>query len=208
VAAALRRAYGPPPPLGRSDPLDGLIATVLSQNTTSANSRAAFSELTRRFPTWEACLCAEPVAVVDAIRGAGLAQVRGPRIQRVLAQIADGRSGLSLDWLHGAPVPDAMEYLQGLPGIGPKTAACVLLFCCRRAVFPVDTHVARLSGRLGWVCPGTAPEVIQRVLEPAVPPRLRYALHVHLIAHGRAVCHARRPECPRCILRPLCPSSS
>ncbi|MBM3476151.1 MAG: endonuclease III [Armatimonadetes bacterium] len=205
VSAALMRAYGKPAPQRRSDPLDGLIGTILSQNTTSANSRAAFGELKRRFPTWEACRDARARDVIDAIRGAGLGAIRGPRIQEILGRIEEEQGRLSLDGLHDWPVRRGMAYLQSLPGVGPKTAACVLMFCCRKQVFPVDTHVARIARRLGWADEDASPEAIQALLEPRVPARLRYALHVNLIAHGRMCCHARRPGCGGCPIRAYCP---
>jgi len=200
------RAYGRPPPQARCDPLDGLIGTILSQNTTSANSRTAFAELKRRFPTWDECRDAPPRAVVAAIHSAGLARIRGPRIQAILRRIAEERGRLSLDHLHAWPADRGMAYLQSLPGVGPKTAACVLMFCCRRHVFPVDTHVARIARRLGWVPETASAEAIQALLEPCVPARLRYALHINLIAHGRACCHARRPACAACPILAYCPT--
>jgi endonuclease-3 len=206
VSAALQRAYGRPPRQEPGDPLDGLIGTMLSQNTTSANSRAAFRELKRRFPTWRQCLAAPTSAVVEAIRSAGLAHIRGPRIQQVLAQVEREHGRLSLDSLHDIAPRRAFEYLQTLPGVGPKTAACVLLFSCRKQVFPVDTHVARVTRRLGWVPKSASPDAIQGMLEPVVPAGLRYALHVNLIAHGRARCHPSEPECSGCPLLEHCPT--
>jgi len=206
VHAALLAAYGRPPRQRLGNPLDGLIATLLSQNTTAANSRAAFAELKRRFPTWQACLDAPVGAVVRAVRGAGLSRVRGPRIQAILARVAADQGELSLDVLHRLPARGAMAYLLSLPGVGPKTAACVLLFSCRRRVFPVDTHVARITRRLGWAPGRATPEAIQAVLEPPIPPGLRYALHVNLIAHGRALCHPRSPECSVCPILAYCPT--
>jgi len=208
VSAALSRAYGRPPPQTRSDPLDGLIGTILSQNTTSANSRAAFAELKRRFPAWERCRDAPARAVISAIRSAGLAQIRGPRIQAILRRVGEERGRLSLDHLHAWPPRRGMAYLQSLPGVGPKTAACVLMFNCRKQVFPVDTHVARIARRLGWAPESAPPEAIQTRLEPRVPPRLRYALHVNLIAHGRACCHARKPACAVCPILAHCPTGN
>ena len=206
VNGALRGAYGAPPPQTRGDPLDGLIGTVLSQTTTSTNSRAAFNALKRRFPTWRECLKAPTEAVVEAIRSAGLGRIRGPRIQAILAQVQHDQAALSLDMLHDLPPSRAMAYLQSLPGVGPKTAACVLLFSCRKQVFPVDTHVARITRRLGWAAEEASPNAIQALLEPLVPPGIRYALHVNLIAHGRGRCHAGKPECRECPILRHCPA--
>jgi endonuclease-3 len=206
VSAALSRAYGKPAPQTRSDPLGGLIGTILSQNTTSANARAAYAELRQWFRTWKQCRDAPVQAVVNAIRSAGLAQTRGPRIQAVLRRIEDDAGTLSLDHLHALPPQQGMAYLQSLPGVGPKTAACVLMFCCRKPVFPVDTHVARIVRRLGWVPRGASPGAIQTSLEPLVPSHLRYALHLNMVAHGRACCHARRPGCSACPIQTYCPT--
>ena len=204
VHRALRRAYGRPQPQQRRDPLDGLIATLLSQSTTGANARAAFAELKRRFPEWDECLAASGAEVVEAVRSAGLGQTRGPRIQAILARVLADTGELSLEGLHRRASRDAMAYLLTLPGVGPKTAACVLLFSCARQVFPVDTHVARIARRLGWAPASASPEAIQAQLEPVIPGPLRYPLHVNLIAHGRAVCRASRPACERCVLREWC----
>jgi endonuclease-3 len=204
VRRALERAYGKPPAQSRCDPLDGLIGTILSQNTTSGNASAAFAELRRRCPTWEACLQAQTRTIREAIRSAGLAEQRAPRIRQILQQLHDERGEVSLDFVHDLPVAGAREYLQSLPGVGPKTASCVLLFSCRRRVFPVDTHVARITRRLGWVAEQATPEQIQEQLEPRIPANLRYSLHVNMIAHGRTLCRPRDPRCDDCPLLRLC----
>jgi endonuclease-3 len=144
--------------------------------------------------------------VRDAIRSAGLAEVRAPRLLAILRRLQADRGELSLDFLARETVPAAQRYLESLPGVGPKTAACVLLFAFGRAVFPVDTHVARIARRLGWAPDRASPEAIQALLGPRVPPSLRYALHVNLIAHGRATCRARNPRCPGCPILRLCPT--
>jgi endonuclease-3 len=206
VARALSRAYGDPGRQARSSPLDGLIGTLLSQNTTSTNASAAFHELKRRCPTWEDCLRAGVAVVRRAIRSAGLAEIRAPRILAILRRLRDERGALSLDFLCDAPVAEARAYLESFPGVGPKTASCVLLFECRRAVFPVDTHVARITRRLGWVPEPMSAEVIQVALEPIIPAELRHALHVALIAHGRKLCRPRAPQCEVCPILRYCPT--
>jgi len=202
----LRKAYSGPSGQERGDPLDGLIQTILSQNTTSSNAAAAFAELKRRCPTWGDCLRVGVLAVRRAIRSAGLAGIRAPRIIGILRRIEAEQGRLSLDFLWRVPVREARSYLESLPGVGPKTASCVLLFDCGRPVFPVDTHVARITRRLGWVPASTSPEAIQTILEPLIPPQLRYGLHVNLIAHGRQLCRPQRPRCDLCPVLPYCPA--
>lgn len=206
VHRALERAYGRPPAQTRRDPLDGLIGTILSQNTTSSNASAAFAELKRRCPTWEACLQTRTSAIRDAIRSAGLAEQRAPRIRQIIEQLRDERGEVSLEFLHDLPVARARRYLESFPGVGPKTASCVLLFSCRRRVFPVDTHVARITRRLGWVPERAPAEQIQAQLEPRIPANLRYSLHVNMIAHGRTLCRPRDPRCDNCPLLQHCPT--
>jgi len=202
----LERVYGRPPAQTRRDPLDGLIGTVLSQNTTSSNASAAFAELKRRCPTWGACLQTRTSAIRDAIRSAGLAEQRAPRIRQIVEQLRDQRGEVSLAFLHDWSVARARRYLESFPGVGPKTASCVLLFSCRRRVFPVDTHVARITRRLDWVPERATAEQIQAQLEPQIPANLRYSLHVNMIAHGRTLCRPRGPQCDDCPLLPYCPT--
>lgn len=204
VCMALRAAYGPPPPQVRQDLLDTLIRTILSQNTTGANSRRAFSALKRRFESWEDCLEAPRSSVMRAVRSAGLGHIRAGRIQEILRRVLDDHGVLSLEVLHNWPTARAMAYLESLPGVGPKTAACALLFGSRRRLLPVDTHVARIVRRLAWASNSASPETIQKTLEPLVPPGLRYSLHVHLVAHGRSVCRPTKPGCAVCVIRSYC----
>jgi endonuclease III len=186
--------------------LDGLIATTLSQNTTSTNALSAFQRLKRRCPTWAGCLRRGIAVVREAIRPAGLADVRAPRIIAILERVRRDQGRLSLEFLCTTPVERAQVYLESFPGVGPKTAACVLLFDCGRAVFPVDTHVARIAQRLAWVPDGSSPEEIQRRLGPRIPPRLRHGLHVNLIALGRHLCRPRDPRCEVCPILRHCPT--
>ena len=185
--------------------LDELVAAILSQNTTDTNSGAAFAQLQRRFPDWDAVRRASPATIARAIRVAGLSRQKAPRIKAILQTIHRERGELSLEFLRESPVPEAIEYLSRFPGVGPKTAACVLLFACRRPVLPVDTHVHRVSGRLGLIGPGTNAVKAQLELSPLVPPRQVLEFHVGLIRHGRAVCLANKPKCGDCPLLDLCP---
>lgn len=201
----LRRIYGrvdypEPVPV-----LDELIAALLSQNTTDANSGAAFERLTRRFPTWDQVRRARVAAIAESIRPAGLHQQKARRIKRILQTLETRHGTLSLEGLRTQPPREALAFLQSFPGVGPKTAACVLLFACRRNVLPVDTHVHRLSLRLALVPLRTSAEKAHELLARIVPARHVLEFHVLLIRHGRSVCRARQPRCPECVLIDVCP---
>ncbi len=205
VLRLLEQDQGPLGPKSPAPILDGLIATVLSQHTSDHNSARAFATLRERFGTWEAVAAATDDEVADAIRTGGMADQKAPRIRRILAMVKDREGAVDLSRLQ--TLDDAMvrEYLTSLPGVGPKTAACVLLFSMDRAAFPVDTHVHRVAGRLGWI-PARATAVgAQDYLECAVPEAIRYPLHLALVAHGRQVCRSRAPRCEGCVLRRECP---
>jgi endonuclease III len=205
VHRLLVEAYGVPPWEPSGDALGELIATILSQHTSDVNSERAYAELVRCFPTWEAVRDAPVEAVEDAIRSGGLARQKAERIQRILQQIPMEAGGeLSLDRLEKMPLDEALTYLQTLPGVGPKTAACVLLFAVGQPAFPVDTHVWRVSRRLGLIGPRVTAEAAHEVLDRLIPLEWRHTMHVDLIRHGRQICHAQRPECPRCPLRSEC----
>jgi endonuclease-3 len=205
VTARLSAAYGPPPPLEPGDPLEGLVGTILSQHTSDLNSERAFAALMARFGSLDSVRRAPLEAIEDAIRGGGLARVKAPRIKQVLEQVAAERGALSLDFLRQLELPAARAYLSGLPGVGPKTAACVLLFDLGLPAIPVDTHVHRVSRRLGLIGPRTSADRAHAELEALVPPADAYAFHVNLIRHGRRTCRAPRPHCQRCPLADLCP---
>jgi endonuclease-3 len=207
IVRRLESAWGPRPPRRWGKPLDGLIETVLSQHTSDTNSGAAFRSLRRAFPTWQACLDARPAAVERAIRRGGLARQKTRSIQAILGRVKADRGRLSLDFLARRPMNEAREYLRSLPGVGPKTAACVLLFNLGKPALPVDTHVHRLARRLGLIPDRTTAERAHERLEAACPPRLVYSFHVLLIQHGRAICRARRPRCEECALADMCPSA-
>ncbi|UCC65700.1 MAG: endonuclease III [Anaerolineae bacterium] len=196
--------YGRWPWQPRLDPVGELVSTILSQNTNDVNRDRAYGQLRERFPTWEAVRDADPGELKEAIRPAGLANSKGPAIQRALRHISEERGQISLDFLADMPLAEARAWLTGLNGVGPKTAAIVLLFSFNRPAFPVDTHVHRVSRRLGLIGPKDSREKAHGVLEALLPPETYYTFHLNLIAHGRQVCHARQPECAGCPLLALC----
>ena len=216
VVRRLQKAYGKRPweargaarsPALRDRPLDTLVLTLLSQNTTGKNTRAAFARLRAAYRTWDAVADAPPARLADAIRPAGLHHQKARHLQAILRTIRRDRGRLSLNFLRRWPTDRVREFLSTLPGVGPKTAACVLLFGLGRAVLPVDTHVCRVSRRLGLIDARTDAEKAHVVLAEKVPADLVYGFHVLLIEHGRRVCRARRPNCPACVLERLCPSA-
>jgi endonuclease-3 len=205
VHQRLLEFYGQPTWRNPLPPVDELVSTILSQNTNDTNRDRAFESLRARFPTWEAARDAEPAAVVAAIRPAGLANQKGPRIQQVLRQISAERGSLDLTFLKDLPLEEARGWLMKFKGVGPKTAAIVLLFSLGRPAFPVDTHIYRVSGRLGLRPPGMTVEQAHPHLEALFPPETYYAAHLNIIRLGREICAARKPNCPACPLRDLCP---
>ena len=198
--------YGPRVLRANGDPLTELVGTILSQNTTDTNTARSLASLRATFPTWEEVMLADTAEVVAAIRSGGLANRKAPRIQAIIREIIARRGDGDLTFLKDVPLDEAKAWLTSLHGVGPKTAACVLLFSLGRPAMPVDTHVHRVSLRLGLVPPGTTPERTQGVLEALIgrdPDRI-YTVHVEMIAHGRRVCRARRPLCGICPLREHC----
>jgi endonuclease III len=191
--------YGRPAWELRQEPLAELIATVLSQHTSDLNCDRAFASLRAAFPTWEAVRDAPLSDVQEAIRHGGLAAVKAPRIQGILRALTDARGRVVL------PQPIERDFLLTLPGVGKKTASCVLLFGARLPAIPVDTHVHRVALRTGMVPPKTSPDAACDILEAALPQADYYAFHVNLIRHGREVCKAQRPLCGVCVLRTRCP---
>jgi endonuclease-3 len=189
----------------RGPVLDELVATILSQNTSDANSSAAFEELQRRFRDWDAVRRASVRRIADAIRSAGLANRKAPRIKAILQHIHRQQGKLDLEFLASCSVDEAMNYLLQFDGIGPKTAACVLLFSCGKPVLPVDTHVHRVSKRLGLIGQRTNAEKAHAELAPLVPADCVLEFHIQLIRHGRTVCSARNPQCSDCVLFGGCP---
>jgi len=205
VHVRLVREYGPREIQHRTlDPLSELIYTILSQNTADVNTHRSSENLRRRFPTWEAVRDADVQEVEEAIRIGGLARIKAPRIQAILRQITEERGELSLDFLSDMSVEEARKWLTSLKGVGHKTAACVLLFSLGKPALPVDTHVHRVTRRLGLVPWTTNPEKTGQLLEAMLPPESYYPFHMNIIAHGRRICKAQRPLCDRCVLVDLC----
>jgi len=207
VYRVLAGLYGEQPDHPELDPVAELVSTILSQNTNDRNRDRAFESLRARFPTWEAVRDAAVEEVAAAIRTAGLAQTKAPRIQAALRRIAAARGAITLDFLAAMPLEEARAWLLALDGIGPKTAAIVLLFAFGRPAFPVDTHIHRVTRRLGLIPEKASREKAHLLLEALFPPETYYAGHLNLIRHGRETCHAGRPACPRCALARLCPSA-
>lgn len=204
VSAALSELYGYPAWRPSLPPLDELIDCILSQSTNDRNRDRAFAGLKARFAGWEQVMLAPTDAVIEAIRPAGLANQKGPRIQQVLRRIHDERGALNIDFLGSLPIEEAKAWLTALDGVGPKTAAIVLCFAFGRPAFPVDTHVHRLGQRIGFLPGGISAERAHDVMEAIVPPQDYYAFHLNLIRHGREICQARRPACERCPLTEHC----
>jgi endonuclease III len=205
VIDRLRAEYGPPAGHRRLPALDELVLTMLSQNTSDLNRDRAYAAMRERFPTWEDVLAAPPAELVEALRPGGLANQKGPRIQAVLATLAAGPHGLDLQWLAELDPEAASAWLTALPGVGIKTASCVLLFSLGEPVMPVDTHVHRVAGRLGLLPAGTTAEAAHVLLTEATPADRMLEAHLLLIEHGRRTCRARRPLCADCRLLERCP---
>lgn len=204
VHRRLLAAYGEPTWRPHLDPVSELVSTILSQNTNDTNRDVAYDQLRARFPTWEEVRDADVSRVIEAIRPAGLANQKGPRIQNALQLISEERGKLDLDFLADWPVEEAKGWLSSINGVGPKTAAIVLLFSLGRPAFPVDTHVHRVTRRLGLIGGKVSREKAHDELEALLPSEEYYAFHLNLIRHGREVCTSRKPDCPACVLRDLC----
>lgn len=185
-------------------PLDELVSTILSQNTNDRNRDAAFRSLRARFPTWETVRDAEPGAVIEAIRTAGLANQKGPRIQAVLREISQERGSLDVSFLRHMSRDEAQVWLTHFKGVGPKTAAIVLQFSLGMPAFPVDTHIYRVTGRIGLRPASMNVEQAHAFLEQQFPTQAYYAAHLNLIRLGREICHPHKPECGRCPVLELC----
>ena len=213
VYELLIRTYGEPKNEPDYDPLGGLIGTILSQHTSDTNSSRAYKQLVSTFPTWEDVRDAPTDKIVEAIKCGGLANIKSVRIQNVLhtltvQQEERGETNTLAEYLFDElarrTTEEAWRYLRELPGVGPKTAACVLMFNLNRPAFPIDTHVHRVSKRLGLIGNRVSAEQAHDIFDEIVPPEWVYSLHINLIQHGRQICHAQRPECTRCPLFSEC----
>ncbi len=198
----LREAYGIPGQRPHGRPVDELVLTVLSQSTNDRNRDVAFAGLRDRFPSWEEVRAAPVEEIEDAIRPGGLAPTKSRRIKEILEAIGDP---LSLDWLADAPVPEGQAYLCDLPGVGRKTAACVLLFSFGLRDVPVDTHVGRVATRLGLLREKAGSTEQADAMTALTPPGEELEFHLNLLRHGRHTCHSQRPDCRHCVLRRMCP---
>ncbi len=199
----LRKLYGAPEWTGL-DGVSELVGTILSQNTNDGNRDLAYARLRARYPAWEQVREAPVEEIIDAIRPAGLANQKGPRIQAALRRITQERGELNIDFLADLPVDQARDWLLSIHGIGPKTADIVLLFCYDKPAFPVDTHVHRVTQRLGLVDRKATAEQAHTVMEALCPDGAHGEFHLNLIRHGREVCHARAPACERCPVQDMC----
>jgi len=197
----LRATYGRPALRPHRAPVDELVLTVLSQNTNDRNRDVAYERLRARFSSWDAVRGAPEDEVEAAIRPGGISRVKARRIQMILRALADD----DLTWLEAAPLAEGRAFLCGLPGVGRKTAACVLLFSYGLADVPVDTHVYRVGTRLGLLRAGASFDEAHEQMRALTPAEDAYELHVNLIRHGRRICSARAPRCRECPLRRMCP---
>ncbi len=215
VRDRLRLIYGVPLARPHGHPIAELILTVLSQSTNDRNRDVAYLALRERFPSWEDVRDAPVDEIEEAIRPGGISKVKSARIKAILVAITETapqhatglESPLSLDWLTSQPVPQAQAYLTSLPGVGRKTAACVLLFALGMRDVPVDTHVSRVGTRLALFRPGAPFEEMHDTMLEITPPGEELEFHLNLLRHGRRTCHARRPACADCALQRMCPSA-
>ena len=204
----LRAAQQPFAPKDAIPVLDELVQTILSQATSDINSGRAFASLKEAFSNWDEVARAPAPRVADAIRSGGIADVKSRRIKTVLNEITEREGSVDLSRVEKMTDDEAMEYLCSLPGIGPKTAACVLTFSMGRDQFPVDTHVHRITKRLGWIDPKASAIKAQDQLTARIPPEIRYDLHMAFVHHGRTTCTAQRPRCSECVVFELCDSGA
>ena len=204
IGALLEEEYGRPEFNPDLKPLDEFILTILSQNTSAANYRRAFASLRERFGTWDDVRQADVRDIEDAIRCGGLARIKAERIRASLDEIHVRYGKLDLDFLNEMSDEEARAFLMQFNGVGIKTASCVLMFSLGRPVFPVDTHVHRIAGRLGLIKPSVSAEEAHGVLQAMIPDEIVYSMHVNLVTHGRRVCKAQNPACDVCPLLEMC----
>lgn len=203
IEERLRKTFSLPK-RDQEDPIDVLIRTILSQNTSDANSHRAFANLKKRFSDWEALINAPLEEIESAIRCGGISNIKARRIKEILRRIKGERGSPSLSFLSDLPFDKAREYLLSLPGVGDKTASCVLLFSFAKPAFPVDTHIHRIVNRLGIFGKNLSPNEISQLFEANPPPELFLSLHLNLIRLGREICRPRNPRCNICPLKELC----
>ena len=209
ISRLLARRFGRPGICGHETaPAENLVLTILSQNTTDANRDRAYENLVKRFPTVQMLAAANPADVEEAIRVGGLAKAKARSILGALSRLREERGGYSLDFLRSMPLAEGRAYLTSFPGVGVKTANILLLFSFGLPAFPVDTHILRVTRRLGLVPPKADLSKAALSLEPHVQKGDHGPLHLNLIRLGREVCRPRRPLCPSCPLLPLCPEGA
>lgn len=202
--SALAEVYGRPVWGGPSNPVEMLVETLLSHNVNDVNRDRAYQRLRERFPDWDDVADAALEEVAEAVRPAGFPAIKGARIQTALRTIREQFGSISLDALLGWTDEQAKEYLRSFPGVGPKTAACVLCFAMGRPVMPVDTHVGRITRRLGLVPERATAEEAHDIMDSITPPELVFPFHVEMIRHGRALCRPTKPACDRCPITAEC----
>lgn len=205
IMARLATLYGEPVATPSGDGVAELILTILSQNTADVNSGRAFISMMRAYGSWDAIADADTEELIAAIQPGGLAKQKAPRIQAVLREIRAREDGWNLQWLANLPPQEAKAWLRSLPGVGPKTAACVLLFALGVPALPVDTHVERVSKRLGLISASATADQAHNLLEALLPTDQFYRFHMLFIKHGRRTCLARNPACARCPVADGCP---
>ncbi len=205
IIALLEREYGLPKREGLDDPLEELVLTLLSQNTNDRNRDRAWEAIRQAFPNWGRVVNAGTAHLAKVIRPGGLARVKAQRIIAILKDIKRKYGKYDLGFLRRMSRDEARSILLSFTGVGPKTAACVLLFSCGKPAFPVDTHIHRVASRLGLILPRTTREKAHEILEEIVPEDKYYSFHLNMIQHGRIVCKAQRPRCRECVLLPHCP---
>ena len=205
VNRLLASVYGDRPWRSHNDPLSELVTIILSQNTSDTNSFRAYDSLRERFGNWDAVARADVSQIEETIRAGGLSQVKAARIKTIFDMILKERGKLTLEFLDDLSLEDAKVWLRHLPGVGPKTVACVLLFSLGKPVFPVDTHVYRVAKRLGFISGPISAEQAHKVLGEMIPAEDVYRMHMNMVDHGRKVCKSQKPKCSECVLGEICP---
>lgn len=198
--------HGHQPNIPRREPMHELISTILSHRTTGKNEDSAYAKMRARFPTWEAVRDAPTDELAEAIAESNYAEQKAPRIQEVVRRILEEHEQANIDFLRDMPLPDAMAWLTNLPGVGPKTASLVLLFCFARPVLPVDTHVHRVSQRVGLIGPKVDPTAAHPLLQALLPEDAQtlYNFHITTLRHGQLICIWGTPRCAKCPLTDIC----